>query len=47
MVSIISILASPNVDSPANIDAAKEFRDAKEEFRRKVARIVRKSQEML
>jgi len=47
MVSIISILASPNTDSPANIDAAKMYRESKEEFRRKVARIVRKSQEML
>lgn len=47
MVSIISILASPNVDSPANVDAAKDFRDHKDEFKKKVARIVRRSQEML
>lgn len=48
MVSIISMMASPNVDSPANIDAAKDFRESKDtDFRRKVARIVRKSQEML
>lgn len=47
MVSIISMLSSPNDESPANIDAAKEFRDDKEGFRKHVGRIVRKSQEML
>lgn len=33
--------------SPANIDAAKEWRESREDFKKKVARIVRKSQEML
>ena len=45
MLSIISMLSSPNDESPANIDAAKQWRDSKDEFRKKVARIVRKSQE--
>ena len=47
MISIISMLSSPNDESPANIDAAKMWRDDREGFRKKVARIVRKSQEML
>lgn len=47
MISIISMLSSPNDESPANVDAAKEFREDKEGFRKKVSRIVRKSQEML
>lgn len=47
MISIISMLSSPNDESAANIDAAKDWRDDREEFKRKVARIVRKSQEML
>lgn len=47
MVSIISMLSSPNDESPANIDAAKEWREDREAFKKKVARIVRKSQEML
>ncbi|KAJ1093117.1 hypothetical protein NDU88_006226 [Pleurodeles waltl] len=47
MISVISMLADPNSDSPANVDAAKEWReDPNGEFRRKVARCVRKSQEM-
>ena len=47
MVSIISMLSSPNDESPANIDAAKEWREDKEAFRKHVGRCVRKSQEML
>lgn len=47
LLSIISMLSSPNDESPANIDAAKEWRDNREEFKRKVGRIVRRSQEML
>lgn len=47
MISIISMLSSPNDESPANIDAAKQWRDDREGFRKKAARIVRKSQEML
>ncbi|XP_020521288.1 ubiquitin-conjugating enzyme E2 7 isoform X2 [Amborella trichopoda] len=47
LLSIISMLSSPNDESPANIDAAKEWRDHRDEFKRKVSRIVRKSQEAL
>jgi len=45
LVSVISMLSSPNDDSPANIDAAKEWRDDKPTFKKKVSRTVRKSQE--
>ena len=41
------MLADPNDESPANVDAAKEWRDAYPEFKKKVARCVRKSQEEL
>ncbi|KAG7673944.1 hypothetical protein KSW81_007121 [Nannochloris sp. 'desiccata'] len=47
VLSIISMLSSPNDESPANIDAAKDWRENRAEFKKKVARIVRKSQEML
>mmetsp|Transcript_38949 Transcript_38949/g.84763 ORF Transcript_38949/g.84763 Transcript_38949/m.84763 type:complete len:168 (+) Transcript_38949:647-1150(+) len=47
MLSIISMLSSPNSDSPANIDAAKDWRDNRDEYKKKVARCVRKSQECL
>eukprot|EP00850_Spirogloea_muscicola_P005875 SM000027S09656 [mRNA] locus=s27:538166:539108:- [translate_table: standard] len=45
LLSIISMLSSPNDESPANIDAAKDWRDHREDFRKKVSRIVRRSQE--
>lgn len=47
MISIISMLSSPNDESPANVDAAKEWREDRDGFKKKVSRIVRKSQEML
>jgi len=45
LISVISMLADPNDESPANVDAAKEWRESKTDFRKKVARCVRKSQE--
>jgi ubiquitin-conjugating enzyme E2 G1 len=47
VLSIISMLSSPNDESPANIDAAKQWREDRDGFKKKVARIVRRSQEML
>eukprot|EP00092_Neocalanus_flemingeri_P008808 GFUD01009481.1.p1 GENE.GFUD01009481.1~~GFUD01009481.1.p1 ORF type:complete len:198 (-),score=37.42 GFUD01009481.1:271-777(-) len=47
LISVISMLADPNDESPANVDAAKEWREAYPEFKKKVARCVRKSQEEL
>ena len=39
------LIPDPNDESPANVDAAKEWRENYQEFRRKVARCVRRSQE--
>ncbi|OVA03508.1 Ubiquitin-conjugating enzyme [Macleaya cordata] len=47
VLSIISMLSSPNDESPANVEAAKEWRDRKDEFKKKVSRCVRRSQEIL
>merc|ERR1719322_1509879 len=47
LVSVISMLADPNDESPANVDAAKEWRDNFPEFKKKVSKCVRKSQEDL
>ncbi|KAI9216784.1 ubiquitin-conjugating protein 13-like protein [Blastocladiella britannica] len=43
MISVISMLSEPNDQSPANVDAAKEFRESPEGFKKKVARCVRRS----
>ena len=45
MLSVISMLSSPNSDSPANLEAAKEYRDHPDIFKKKIQRIVRSSQE--
>eukprot|EP01100_Stratorugosa_tubuloviscum_P011933 TRINITY_DN5441_c1_g1_i3.p1 TRINITY_DN5441_c1_g1~~TRINITY_DN5441_c1_g1_i3.p1 ORF type:complete len:168 (-),score=63.77 TRINITY_DN5441_c1_g1_i3:272-775(-) len=45
IISVISMLSDPNPDSPANIDAAKQWRDDRAEFKRRVANCVRRSQE--
>ncbi|PRW60956.1 Ubiquitin-conjugating enzyme E2 7 [Chlorella sorokiniana] len=47
VLSVISMLSSPNDESPANVDAAKMWREDRPEFKKRVARIVRRSQEML
>ncbi|CAN1282930.1 Ubiquitin-conjugating enzyme E2 7, partial [Linum perenne] len=46
VLSIISMLSSPNDESPANVEAAKEWREMRDEFKKKVSRCVRRSQEM-
>ncbi|KAI3625637.1 hypothetical protein CBS9595_000998 [Malassezia furfur] len=47
LVSVISLLSSdtPNTDSPANIDAAKQVREDLAGYRKKVRRLVRQSAE--
>ncbi|KAK9456730.1 ubiquitin-conjugating enzyme/RWD-like protein [Dipodascopsis uninucleata] len=47
LVSVIAMLSSPNPDSPANIDAAREFREDYPAFRKHVRRLVRDSAEMM
>lgn len=43
LISVVSMLSEPNIDSPANIDAAKHLRDSPEEYRKKVRMLVNKS----
>lgn len=47
LISVISMLSSPNDESPANIEAAKEWRENPTAFKKHVQRCVRKSQESL
>jgi ubiquitin-conjugating enzyme E2 G1 len=47
LISVISMLSAPNDESPANLDAAKQWREQKEEYKKKVKQFVRKSQEDL
>jgi ubiquitin-conjugating enzyme E2 G1 len=43
LLSVISMLSSPNDESPANVDAAKELREDPKAFRRRCRKIVRES----
>jgi len=47
MVSVISLLSSPNDSSPANVEAAVHWRTDKDTFNKRVRLCVRKSQEDL
>ncbi|KAI9014418.1 ubiquitin conjugating enzyme [Phycomyces nitens] len=47
LLSVISMLSSPNDESPANIQAAKDYRDDYSQFKKKVQRLTRQSAEML
>lgn len=46
-LSVISMLSDPNDSSPANVDAAKEWREDPAAFTKRVKRCVRRSEEML
>lgn len=45
LISVMSMLSDPNDQSPANIEAAKQWRENYPEFKKQVKRCVRKSQE--
>ncbi|CAG8612297.1 8638_t:CDS:2, partial [Ambispora leptoticha] len=47
MLSVISMLSTPNDESPANVEAAKEWRENYPAFKKRVQRLVRRSAEML
>ena len=45
LVSVISMLSDPNDESPANLDAAVQWREDTKGFKKKCRQIVRKSQD--
>jgi ubiquitin-conjugating enzyme E2 G1 len=44
LLSVISMLSSPNDESPANVEAARLWREDPAEFKKRVRRCVRESQ---
>ncbi|KAJ2892705.1 Ubiquitin-conjugating enzyme E2 15, partial [Coemansia aciculifera] len=44
LVSVLSMLSSPNADSPANIEAAVEMRTDYPKFRKKVRQFINDSE---
>ena len=47
LLSVISMLSDPNLDSPANIDAAKHLKEDQAAFNKKVKKLTQLSVEML
>jgi len=43
LLSVISMLSDPNDESPANVEAAKQWREDPKEFKRRVRKCVRES----
>ena len=43
LLSVISMLSSPNDESPANVEAARLWREDPKEFRRRCRKAVRES----
>jgi len=43
ILSVISMLNSPNIESPANLDASLQYRDNRAEYERKVRRMAQES----
>jgi len=43
ILSVISMLNDPNIESPANLDASIEFRDNRKEYNKKVRRLAQDS----
>lgn len=47
ILSVMCMLNEPNIESPANLDAAKEFRDDRESYKKKVRKLAQKSLEQM
>jgi ubiquitin-conjugating enzyme E2 G1 len=45
VISVISMLSDPNDESPANLDAAVQWRNDLKGFKRRVRQVIQKSQE--
>ena len=45
LLSVISMLSSPNDESPANVEAARQWREEPKEFKKRVRKCVRDSLE--
>ena len=47
IVSVVSMLNSPNIDSPANMEAALDFRDNLAHYNKRVRRLAQESLDYL
>jgi len=47
LLSVISMLNDPNIDSPANIDASVQYRDDRESYNIKVRRMSQRASDYI
>ncbi|KMS65098.1 hypothetical protein BVRB_039470 [Beta vulgaris subsp. vulgaris] len=47
LISVVSLLSDPNLESPANIDASINLLRDPEGYRKRIRRLVRRSVEMI
>jgi len=47
LISVMSMLSEPNFDSPANIDAAVQWKKDPENYKKRIRNLVKKSQELM
>ena len=47
LMSVISMLNDPNIESPANLDASVEYRDDRETYEKKVKKLTQASLDLL
>mmetsp|Transcript_98329 Transcript_98329/g.120450 ORF Transcript_98329/g.120450 Transcript_98329/m.120450 type:complete len:221 (-) Transcript_98329:217-879(-) len=47
IISVLSMLSEPNFSSPANIDASVEWKKSPDQYKRRIRKLVRKSQEIM
>lgn len=47
LLSVVSMLSEPNISSPANVEAAKMYRDDPDAYKRRIKEVVRRSQDAL
>ena len=47
LVSVLSMLSDPNLDSPANVDASVELKNNPKTFKQRIRKLVRETQDAL
>ena len=43
LISVVSMMNDPNIDSPANVDASVQYRDDRETYNTKVRRLAQRA----
>ena len=47
LLSVVSMMNDPNIDSPANVDASVQYRDDRETYNKKVRKLAQRAAEYI